>query len=137
VLGLEQAEHEESSPEAGELVISRLVCSLDGSTETVTLMPGTLTHRVYGQGEAAEKFACNYGLNPAYREQISQGALKVAGTGPAGEVRVVELSGHPFFVGTLFLPQLSSTADRPHPLIVAYLRAALDAVRRGGHGGRD
>ncbi len=41
------------------------------------------------------------------------------------------------FVGTLFLPQHSSTADRPHPLIVACLRAALDAMRRRGRDGRD
>jgi CTP synthase (UTP-ammonia lyase) len=137
VLGLAQAEHEESSPDAEQLVISKLVCSLVGSTETVTLVPGTLTHRAYGAAEAAEKFACNYGLNPAYREQIGQGALKISGTGPGGEVRVVELADHPFFVGALFLPQLSSTADRPHPLIVGYLRAALDAARRGGRDGRD
>jgi CTP synthase (UTP-ammonia lyase) len=135
VLGLAQAEHEESSPEAEQLVISKLVCSLVGSTETVTILPGTLTHRAYGVTEAAEKFACNYGLNPAYRGQISQGALKISATGPEGEVRAVELAGHPFFVGALFLPQVSSTADRPHPLIVAYLRAAL--AQRGGQGGRD
>jgi CTP synthase (UTP-ammonia lyase) len=43
-----------------------------------------------------------------------------------GEVRLVELSDHPFYVGTLYQPQLSSTPDSPHPLIVAYLRAALN-----------
>ena len=125
MVGLKNAEHEESSPEAPELVISKLVCSLVGSTETVTLTPGTLTQRAYGAAQTRELFACNYGLNPAYREQISQGALRVAGVGPEGEVRVVELNGHPFFVGTLYLPQVSSTADRPHPLITAYLKAAL------------
>ncbi len=134
-MGLAQAEHEESSPGAEQLVISKLVCSLVGTTETVTLLPGTLTHRAYGVGEATETFACNYGLNPAYRERISQGALKIAGTGPDGEVRVVELAGHPFFVGALFLPQVSSSAGQPHPLIVAYLRAALE--QRGGRGGPD
>jgi hypothetical protein len=38
---------------------------------------------------------------------------------------VVALSDHPFFVGTLYQPQISSAPDDPHPLIVAYLRAAL------------
>jgi CTP synthase (UTP-ammonia lyase) len=39
---------------------------------------------------------------------------------------VVEISDHSFYVGTLYQPQLSSAPDSPHPLIVAYLRAALD-----------
>ena len=124
MLGLQNAEHEESAPEASQLVINKLVCSLVGSTETVTLTPGTLAHRVYEKTEAVEQFACNYGLNPAYREQISRGELKIAGIGPAGEVRVVELSAHRFFIATLFLPQLSSTAESPHPLLLAYLKAA-------------
>ena len=124
MIGLQNAEHEESAPEASQLVISKLVCSLVGSTETVTLEPGTLAYRAYGKTEAVEQFACNYGLNPAYRGQISQGELKIAGIGPAGEVRVVELSAHRFFIATLFLPQLSSTAESPHPLLLAYLKAA-------------
>ena len=71
-----------------------------------------------------EQFACNYGLNPAYRERISTGGLQVTGLDPAGEVRIVELSAHRFFLATLFLPQVSSGPDRPHPLIMAYLQAA-------------
>jgi CTP synthase (UTP-ammonia lyase) len=42
-----------------------------------------------------------------------------------GEVRVIELTNHQFFVATLFLPQLSSSPESPHPLITAYLRAAV------------
>jgi CTP synthase (UTP-ammonia lyase) len=124
VLGLQTAEHEESAPGASQLLISKLVCSLVGSTESITILPGTLTHRAYGTTAAREQFACNYGLNPAYRDQISQGDLKIAGTGPAGEVRVVELAPHRFFIGTLYLPQVSSTEEQPHPLLVAYLKAA-------------
>jgi CTP synthase (UTP-ammonia lyase) len=39
-------------------------------------------------------------------------------------VRAIELPRHRFFVATLFQPQLSSTAEEPHPLILAYLEAA-------------
>jgi len=126
VLGIQDAEHEETAPAASHLVISKLVCSLVGRTEVVTIMPDTLTHRAYGRTEAIEQFACNYGLNPEYREKISQGGLKSAGIDSAGEVRVVELSVHRFFIATLFLPQLSSSPDNPHPLIVAYLKATQD-----------
>jgi len=126
VLGIQDAEHEETAPAASQLVISKLVCSLVGKTEVVTITPDTLMHQVYGKTEVTEQFACNYGLNPAYREKISRGELKIAGTDSEKEVRAVELSAHRFFVATLFLPQLTSSADNPHPLIVAYLKAAQD-----------
>jgi CTP synthase (UTP-ammonia lyase) len=73
-----------------------------------------------------EQFSCNYGFNPHFRGQIAEGKLRVSGVGPDEEMRIVELSDHLFYVGTLFLPQNSSRADKPHPLIVEYLRAALD-----------
>jgi CTP synthase (UTP-ammonia lyase) len=82
-------------------------------------------HRAYGREEATEQFHCNFGLNPSYRELVVGEPLRVAGTDREGEVRVVELRNYRFFVATLFLPQLSSRPETPHPLIVAYLRAAV------------
>jgi CTP synthase (UTP-ammonia lyase) len=133
VLAIQDAEHEESAPEASRLVISKLTCSLVGTTQTIMLLPGTLTHQAYGKTAVTEQFACNYGLNPAYREQISHAGLKVVGIDAAGEVRLIELAAHRFFIATLFLPQLSSSPAMPHPLIVAYLQAAQNfhALRHG------
>src|SRR5207302_7610498 len=85
---------------------------------------GNLAQRAYGKMTVTEQFACNYGLNPAYRERLNAGRLHVAGLDPAGEVRIVELGAHRFFLATLFLPQVSSGPGRPHPLITAYLQAA-------------
>jgi len=42
-----------------------------------------------------------------------------------GEARIVELADHPFFLATLFVPQVSSSPTQPHPLISAFLRAAM------------
>jgi CTP synthase (UTP-ammonia lyase) len=47
-----------------------------------------------------------------------------------GEVRMVEMPDHRFFLATLFLPQLSSSFNRPHGLIVAYLNAAIAFQQR-------
>ena len=105
-------------------MISKLTCSLVGTTQTITIVPETLAHRAYGTTAVTEQFACNYGLNPAYREPLSTARLYVAGVDLTGEVRIVELRGHRFFLATLFLPQVSSSPDRPHPLITAYLQAA-------------
>jgi CTP synthase (UTP-ammonia lyase) len=123
---MEDAEHEETAPSAPTLLISKLTGSLVGKTQTIKIQPDSLLHKAYGREEGTEHFACNYGFNPRYRGSIEDGRLKITGVDLAGQVRVMELSEHPFYVGTLYLPQLSSTPESPHPLIVAYLRAALD-----------
>ena len=125
MLGLAQAEHEESSPDAEQLVISKLVCSLVGSTETVTLVPGTLTHRAYGAAEAAEKFACNYGLNPEFASLLrDRDDLRIESTDEAGDIRIIRLPRHPFFLATLFQPERSSLKGLVHPLIRGFVAAA-------------
>ena len=108
-------------------MITQLACSLVGQSETIRIQPGSLAHAAYGAGGAHENYHCNFGLNPAFRTRILGGPVVATGVGSDGEVRIIELRGHPFFVATLFLPQLSSSLGAPHPLIVAYLKAALDA----------
>jgi CTP synthase (UTP-ammonia lyase) len=105
-------------------VISRLSCSLVGTTQTVHLAPGSLAARIYGTPAVTEEFACNYGLNPAYQERLTAGDLRPVGFDAQGDLRMVELLGHPFFVATLFLPQVRSSPGHPHPLIAAFLSAA-------------
>jgi CTP synthase (UTP-ammonia lyase) len=96
-----------------------------GQTQTIKIMPGSQAHKAYGQQEVKEQFYCNYGLNPRFREKCSQGQIRVTGVDLEEEVRIVELADHSFYVATLFLPQISSRAERAHPLIGAYLKAAL------------
>ena len=124
-MGIADAEHEESSPAASNLVISRLSCSLVGTMQTIALVPGSLADRLYAQTVVTEEFACNFGLNPDYRDLFYSSELRVVGTDTDGEVRMVELPGHPFYLATLFLPQIRSSAKSPHPLITGYLQAAL------------
>ena len=126
MLGLQDAAHEEATPDGSTLVISRLACSLVGQAQAVEILPGTRTHQAYGVDSAIEPFRCSYGLNPLYREALGGGPLRVAGADAHGEVRIVELPAHRFYVATLFLPQLSSSPEEPHPLILAYLKAAMD-----------
>jgi CTP synthase (UTP-ammonia lyase) len=122
---MEDAAHEESAPGASNLLISKLSCSLVGLTQQVKLRPGTLAHQLYQTETVEEQFRCNYGLNPNYQAEISRSGLQIAGVDLEGEVRIVELPRHRFFMATLFLPQLSSTPEKPHPLFLAYLKAAV------------
>jgi len=124
VLEIDDAEHEETAPDAPGLLITRLSCSLNDQAYPIRVIPGTLAHQIYGADEIVEEFRCKYGLNPEYRDKISKSGLTISGTDSAGEVRMIELSNHRFFIATLFLPQLSPSLDRPHCLIAAFVRAA-------------
>jgi CTP synthase (UTP-ammonia lyase) len=122
VLGLAEAGLQETDPAGeGTLVVTALSCSLVGVRQEVFLVAGTALARVYGRERATEEFRCRYGLNPAYRAALEAAGLRVAAVDAEGQVRAVELPGHPFYVATLFLPQLSSAPGAPHPLILAYL----------------
>jgi len=90
----------------------------------VTIRPGTLAAALYGVESAEEDFFCSYGVNPAWADRLAAGGLRVSGTGDAGEMRIVELPGHPFFVPTLFLPQARSSAESPHPVLRGFAAAA-------------
>jgi CTP synthase (UTP-ammonia lyase) len=104
-------------------VITPLACSLVGQSHPVTLVAGTRAARLYGVGVATEDYYCNYGVNPDYRSRLERGGLRVSGLGEDGEIRIVELPDHPFFVATLFLPQARSTRPNPHPLLLGYAAA--------------
>src|SRR3989442_13099496 len=85
--------------------------------QRVVLVPRTRAARLYRVPEATEGYYCNYGVNPDYRLQFEACGLRVSGGGDKGEIRLVELPEHPFFVATLFLPQAPSTPESPHPLL--------------------
>jgi CTP synthase (UTP-ammonia lyase) len=91
----------------------------------VVLVPRTRAARLYSVAEAIEGYYCNYGVNSDYRLQFEARGLRVSGVGDEGEIRIVELPEHPFFIGTLFLPQAGSTPERPHPLLKGYAAAVL------------
>ena len=125
MIGLTEADHEESSPNASLKLISKLTCSLAGQEQAVRIVPGTRAHAIYRRDEAIEPFACSYGLNETFADQIQSRQLRFSGFGNDGTARAAELPGHPFFLATLFAPQVNSKPGSPHPLIVACLEAAI------------
>jgi CTP synthase (UTP-ammonia lyase) len=124
VLHLAEARHAECDPASAEPVITKLSCSLVEVEETLHLTPGSRLHQIYGADEICETYRCSFGPNPAYVARLRNGGLKVAATGPDGEVRAIELSGHQFFFGTLFQPERSALKGKSHPLIAALVASA-------------
>ena len=124
VLGWEDAAHRELSPDSPRAVIAPLSCGLVEVEGAIRLVPGSRLACAYGALQAREGYHCNYGLNPAFREALLSGPLCVAAEDAAGDVRGVELDGHPFFVATLFQPERAALQGRVPPLAEAFLRSA-------------
>lgn len=124
VLGFEKADHAESNPDTTMPVMTQLACSLVERKGVVKLKENSRIRDIYGAGEIAEQYHCNFGFNPDYEFLFDKGGMKITGANTDGEPRVVEHATHPFFVATLFQPERSALSGKTHPLIVAYLKAA-------------
>ena len=93
------------------------------------LEPGSVVAEAYGTTEVRERHRHRYEVNNAYRDKLAAAGLVISGTSPDGHlVEFVELPRcvHPFFVGTQAHPELTSRPTRPHPLFVAFIKAALN-----------
>jgi len=123
-LGFRDADHEESNPNATQLAVIALACSLDGEEHAVEVVRGTRAAELYGRDRVVEPFVCNYGVNPVFAQKLGEHGLTISGHSNDSEARIVELPEHPFFMATLFVPQLRSTPEDPHPLIDAFVGAA-------------
>ncbi|MCB0699762.1 MAG: CTP synthase, partial [Chitinophagaceae bacterium] len=76
-----------------------------------------------------------YEFNNAYLEAFENAGMKAVGKNPETDlVEIVELPEHPYFVGVQFHPEYKSTVENPHPLFVAFVKAAKEshAARNNG-----
>jgi CTP synthase (UTP-ammonia lyase) len=121
-------ENAEVTPNAKEYLIVPLECSLMGHEEAVLVVPGTLAAKISGPGRRAERYHCSYGLNPDYVAALNDGGLRFSGFDDDGQVRIAELPDHPFFLCTLFQPELQGDGTQPHPIIRAFAVAAAERV---------
>ncbi len=132
-MGLPDADSAEHGVPSSNLVITAAVCLMPREVPggprliggaAIRIRRGTRTFAIYGCDQVVEQYFCSYEVNPEYRAPLEAAGLIVSGVSEGDEVRVAELTGHPFFLATLFQPQLSSTPANPHPLITALLNAA-------------
>ncbi len=130
MLGIPNPAHAEYDPEAPNPLIAPASCPLPEergprlqNRHRVRLKPGSNTAGIYGADEAFEPFHCSYELSREYQPRFEASGLRIVGVGDEGEARIVELAGDRFFIGTLFLPQMRSVSDGPHPLIRTFVEA--------------
>lgn len=125
VAGIEYAEHAETDPGASDPVVGLLGCSLVSARRTVTPVGGTRLAETCGSDPFDGFHWCNYGLSDAWRPALERAGLVVNAHAEDAGVEGFELPGHPFYVATLFQPQVGAANGAPlHPLIRAFCAAA-------------
>jgi CTP synthase (UTP-ammonia lyase) len=127
-LGLANAGHAESDPDAGQHVVEALQCSLYGERRTVTPVPGTRLASICGEAPFQGHHQCGYGLAERFESPLQRAGVVISAHAPDAGVEGIELPDHPFFLATAFQPQVgSSDTGELHPLLRAWLRAAADS----------
>jgi len=124
VCGLTSARHAENAADLENALIVPLSCSLVGHEAAVRVEAGSLAERVLGTRSTVERYQCSYGLSAEFLDVLREGGLRFTGVDENGEVRIAELPGHPFFLTTLFQPELAGDGSRAHPVIRALATAA-------------
>ena len=126
--GCREAAHGETDPDAGERVVDRLACSLVGEQREVTPVPGTRLAAICGDQAFTGFHWCGFGLVGAWPARLVEAGLVVGATAPDAGIEALELPGHPFWMATLFQPQVGSSAGTAlHPLLAALVAAATRA----------
>jgi CTP synthase len=91
------------------------------------LKEGSLAARVYGKSRISERHRHRFEVNNEYREKLESLGLSLSGVSPDGLlVEMVELPGHPYFIGCQFHPEFKSRPHAPHPLFTELVRAGLE-----------
>lgn len=93
------------------------------------LKPGSKVEKIYGASSVGERHRHRYEVNGQLLDQIQSHGLAVSATSEnEGLCEVVELEGHPWFVGCQFHPEFTSTPRKGHPLFNGFVAAALKNV---------
>ena len=95
------------------------------------IMPGTTMERCYGTRKITERHRHRYEFNNTYREKLTACGLRLSGISPDGNlVETVELSERAFFVGVQYHPEFKSRPNKPHPLFLGFVGAAVRHIKQ-------
>jgi CTP synthase (UTP-ammonia lyase) len=123
--GVPAAAHAETHPDAQAIVVGQLSCSLVGEERTVSAVAGTQLAELCGTAPFTGYHWCSYGLAADAAQRLSGAGLVMSAHAEDAGVEGFELPGHPFYLATLFQPQVgSSERGKLHPLLAALCQHA-------------
>jgi CTP synthase len=136
VCGLQGANSSEFDPATPHRVIYKLreltgVEEMGGTMRLgawpCVLEAGSLAAKAYGKTEISERHRHRYEFNREYEALLTGAGLNITGTTPDGTyVEIVEIPGHPFFLGCQFHPEFKSKPLEPHPIFAAFVKASYE-----------
>jgi len=122
VKGNEVQKRKENDDLGGTMRLGAYECSI---------LPGSLLSRIYGKNAISERHRHRYEVNIRYQNDLEKAGLKITGLSPSGDLpEMVELAGHPWFVGVQFHPELKSRPFAPHPLFASFIEAAIKHAQK-------
>ena len=135
VLGYEDAHSIELNPDTKNPVIALMaeqngVVNIGGTLRLgaypCKLKKDSLAYRLYGEEEISERHRHRYEVNNDYREELENKGMTLSGLSPDGKiVEMVEISDHPYFIGTQGHPEFKSRPNKAHPLFRGLVQAAV------------
>ena len=134
VLGLKDAHSTEMNEHTANPVINIMEeqkkVTLKGGTMRLGAYPcilkeGSLANEIYGTIKISERHRHRFEFNNDYLSQFEDAGMMASGTNPdTGLVEIMEIPGHPFFIGVQYHPELKSSVESPAPLFVSFIAAA-------------
>lgn len=142
VLGLKEAASAEVNPSTPYPVIDLMEDQKSTTIKGGTMRLGayecqldrdSLAYKIYGTEIISERHRHRYEFNGDFLERMEEGGLKATGRNPeTGLVEIVEIPTHPFFIGVQFHPEYKSTPEKPQPIFVAFVKAAMEYRKQRG-----
>ncbi len=136
ILGLSDADSTEMNPTTNQPVIDLMEAQKKITDKGGTmrlgawdcdLKTGSIVHDIYKTDTIKERHRHRYEFNSDYKAQLETAGMVATGLNPeTGLVEIIEIPSHPWFVGVQYHPEYKSTVANPHPLFVAFVKAALN-----------
>ena len=143
VCGLEDADSSEFDPSTPHRIIYKLrelkgIDELGGTMRLgaweCKLEPNSIAAKAYGADEISERHRHRYEFNREYEALLTGAGLRITGSTPDGTyVEIVEIPGHPYFLGCQFHPEFKSKPLEPHPLFREFIKASYENRRKRRH----
>ena len=142
VLGMKEAASTEVNPSTPYPVINLMEDQKSTTIKGGTMRRGayecqldknSLAYKIYGNEIISERHRHRYEFNSDFLAQMESAGLKATGRNPeTGLVEIVEIPSHPFFIGVQFHPEYKSTPEKPQPIFVAFVKAAMEYRKQRG-----
>ena len=143
VLGLRHANSTEIDPQTPDPVIDllpeqRTVSDLGGTMRLgghdISVLRPSMAFDVYGKKTIRGRHRHRFELNQSYAEKFEESGMHFSAFSDGGRrAEILELRGHPFYMGTQFHPEYLSRPEAPEPIFVSFMKAAMLRANANGH----